>query len=109
MQPEYHQELVRNRVSGIITAPPVRVLDVFLMVAVKFCPGLVAAYVPGAPEPRQRWLQGLQQQGRLCLVMSLPKGSGGLKGVWVLMFASAMLRSQMVWGGGYPDSVFTLV
>jgi hypothetical protein len=114
MQPEYHQELVRNRgVYGIITAPPVRVLDLFLMVAVKFCPGLVAAYVPGAfvtdaPEPRQRWLQGLQQQGRLCLVMGLPKGSGGLKGVWVLVFASARLRSQMVRGGGYPDSVFTL-
>jgi len=113
LQPGYHHELQAFGRYGVVTVPPVRVCDLFVMLSCKFCPGVVAVYVPGsfvtdAPEPRQKWLQGLQREGRMCLVMGLPKGSGGQKGIWLLVFADAALRSVMVRGGWYPDAVFTL-
>jgi hypothetical protein len=113
-QPALYQRLAaQGQLDGVITAPPLRLLDLAVPLACRYMRSMGCFYVPGgfvtdAPEPRQQWLQQLQAEGRLCVVCGLPKGSAGQRGVWMCVFASRLVRSRMVRGGVYLDNVFTL-
>ena len=113
-QPGLYQRLAAGgQLDCVVTAPPLRLLDLVVPLACHYMRSLGCFYLPGgfvtdAPDPRQRWLHNLQAQGRLCIVCGLPKGSSGTRGIWLCIFASAQLRSRVVRGGVYLDSVFTL-
>jgi hypothetical protein len=113
-QPGTYQFLhAQGMLDAVVTAPPLRVAELAIPLACHYLRSVGCFYLPGsfitdAPEPRQRWLQQLQHQGRLCVICGLPKGSTGTRGTWVCVFANAAIRSRMVLGGAYIDNVFIL-
>jgi hypothetical protein len=85
----------------IVTSPPFDVLDIAApLIAVKA--GAVACiHVPGhwlsSPRvARQRWLQQLAADGRLHVIMGLPRGAAGRKCAWVLVFRTAYIKHQLL-------------
>ena len=85
----------------IVSSPPFDALDIAApLMAVKA--GAVACiHVPGhwlsSPRvARQRWLQQLAMEGRLHIIMGLPRGAAGRKCAWVLVFAARSIREQLL-------------
>jgi hypothetical protein len=102
-----------GKMDAIITAVPLKCLDIFIPIACQFVKSLLAVYVPAdylssGPEPRQKFLQEFQQEGRMCVVSGMPKGASNTRGIWVVFFASKQHRHILVRGGLPKDNTFIL-
>eukprot|EP00877_Chromochloris_zofingiensis_P000866 jgi/Chrzof1/10780/Cz05g11270.t1 len=101
-QPSYYQTLsAADSLHAVVTSPWFTVLDIVLPLAVLCATRVVCMHVPGsyltsAPVPRLRYLQGLQQSGRLMVIMGLPRGPVGRKCVWLVVFKNAWDKQRMI-------------
>eukprot|EP00877_Chromochloris_zofingiensis_P012150 jgi/Chrzof1/7189/Cz02g14070.t1 len=101
-QPSYYKTLsAADNLHAVVTSPWFTVLDIVLPLAVLCATRVVCMHVPGsyltsAPVPRLRYLQGLQQSGRLMVIMGLPRGPVGRKCVWLVVFKNAWDKQRMI-------------
>jgi hypothetical protein len=113
-QPMFFRKLEsKGKLDAIITAVPLKCLDIFVPMACQFVKSFMAIYVPAdylssGPEPRQKFLQEFQQEGRLCVISGMPKGASNTRGIWVIFFASRQHRHILVRGGLPKDNTFIL-
>jgi hypothetical protein len=86
--------------DAIVTAPWFAALDLALPLASAFAPIVAmlvsARHVTDAPEARQACLRALSAAGRLALILGVPRGVKGRRDVWLVVFASRELRSQLL-------------
>jgi hypothetical protein len=113
LQPHFYRVLqAKGVVDAIVMSPWFAVLDLALPLAVAFSRSVVACHVPGhfitsAHPARYAWFRTLKQQGRLHLVMGLPRGSMGMKCVWLIVFASSKLRSTILHATVRADGILS--
>jgi hypothetical protein len=97
LQPSLYQS---HRVQCIVSSPWFAVLDIAIPLAVLHCP-FAAFHCPGhyltnAPIPRQHYFSKLQSEGRLHVIMGLPRGATGYRCIWVCIFSDSSLRAKLV-------------
>jgi hypothetical protein len=85
----------------IVTSPPFDVLDIAAPLIALKAGAVACIHVPGhwlsSPRvARQRWLQQLAADGRLHVIMGLPRGMAGRKCAWVLVFRTAYIKHQLL-------------
>jgi hypothetical protein len=101
LQPSTYCELQREHaLDAVVMSPFFTVLDLALPLAVLFAERVVCCHVPGhyvtnAPPARMTWLKGLQSEGRLMLIVGLPRGPTGRRCMWLIIFATWELRHRM--------------
>ena len=98
LQP-YNYDWVSSQV--IVTSPPFEVLDVAAPLIALKAGAVACIHVPGhwlsSPSgARQTWLQQLAAEGRLHVIMGLPRGLAGRKCAWVLVFGTACIKHQLL-------------
>jgi hypothetical protein len=114
LQPDFYEHAVNlKKLDAVVTVAPTELLDLALPLASHFTPSVAcflvcSHFLTAGPAPRLKWLQNMQQAGRLCIVCGLPKNGGQDKAVWLCIFKTPQLRSLLVKGGRRKDSVFTL-
>ncbi|GFR48887.1 hypothetical protein Agub_g12071 [Astrephomene gubernaculifera] len=101
LQPGTYREAMKvYSYEAIVASPWFAVLDVALPLATRFAP-VVAFHVPGhyvtdATAARTKYLAKLQEEGRLALLLGLPRGPMGRRCVWVCVFATREWRERML-------------
>ena len=101
LQPGFYRRVKEAwHYDAIVGSPWFSVLDLTLPLAVCFAP-LVAFHVPGdyvtnAPPIRREYLRALQGEGRLALLVGLPRGRVGRRCLWLVVFASRALRERLL-------------
>jgi hypothetical protein len=98
MQPAFYHA---NPAQVIVTSPPFGVLDVAAPLLVIAASAVACIHVPGhyitsATKPRQLWFHELCKQGRLHILMGLERGPLGRKCAFLLVFATADIKNQML-------------
>ena len=98
LQPAFYQA---NPAQVIVTSPPFGVLDVAVPLLAMAASAVACIHVPGhyitsATRPRQQWLHELCKQGRLHILMGLERGPMGRKCAFLLVFATAGIKKQML-------------
>ena len=98
LQPAFYRA---HPAQVIVTSPPFAVLDIAAPLVAAAAAVLACIHVPGhwfasATRPRQQWLHDLQQQGRLHILMGLERGPLGRKCAFLLVFATADMKRQML-------------
>ena len=98
LQPSFYQ---LHPAQVIVTSPPFGVLDIAAPLLATVASAVACIHVPGhyvasATRPRQRWLQDLNEQGRLHTLMGLERGPMGRKCAFLLVFATAMIKKQLM-------------
>lgn len=98
----------------VVTSPPFDVLDIAAPLAAAAAAAVACLHVPGhyissATRPRQQWLHELQRQGRLHILMGLDRGPMGRKCAWLLVFATADIKKQMLRSGAGDMLTFAQV
>ena len=99
LQPRFWK--ARAGVDAVIASPHFAVLDIMLPLAVLAAQYVVCCHVPGhyvsnPTVPRQLWFAELQRQGRLLILLGLPRGAMGMRCAWVVVFRSAAVMRSMV-------------
>ena len=87
-----------NPPDAIVTSPWFRLLDLALPLAVLYATKVAALHVPGhyitdAHPARVRYLHTLHRQGRLAIIVALPRKHMGRRCLWIVVFASRTLRN----------------
>lgn len=82
----------------IISAPPVRLLDLMLPLSTRFALAAVCCYVPrswiaGACPARASWLRRLRREGRLLIIAG--DGAAPMQGAWLLIFTSTHAQTLL--------------
>ena len=90
-----------NPAQVIVTSPPFGVLDVAAPLLAIAASAVACIHVPGhyitsATKPRQQWLHELCKQGRLHILVGLERGPMGRKCAFLLVFATADIKKQML-------------
>jgi len=90
----------------IVTSPPFELLDLAAPLAARMAGVVACIHVPGhwISNPRvarQQWLQELAVQGRVHVVMGLPRGAIQRRCAWLLVFASSCKKQLMLQTGSY--------
>ena len=90
----------------IVTSPPFELLDLAAPLAARMAGVVACIHVPGhwISNPRvarQQWLQELAVQGRVHVVMGLPRGAIQRRCAWLLVFASSCKKRLMLQTGLY--------
>jgi hypothetical protein len=93
----------------IVSSPPFELLDIAAPLMVAKAGVVACIHVPGhwlsnPRAARQVWLQQLADQGRLHIIMGLPRAVVGRRCAWVLVFSSCALRQQMLTAAAAPLS-----
>ena len=95
LQPAFYTAAAMHArgMGAIVTSPPFAALDVALPLLVAAGSAVACVHVPGhyltsGVAPRFAYLRGLQQQGRLHVVMGLPRGPIGRRCIWLLIFSA---------------------
>ena len=93
----------------IVSSPPFELLDLAAPLLVAKAGVVACIHVPGhwlsnPRAARQAWLQQLADQGRLHIIMGLPRAVVGRRCAWVLVFGSSTLRQQMLAAAPVPLS-----
>jgi hypothetical protein len=109
LQPKVYR---KYPVQVIVTSPWFAVLDFAVALSVLHAP-VVAIHMPGhwmtsATVPRQQFLRGLQAEGRLHVVMGLPRSPMGHRCMWLLVFANQQLKERIVRFSHLKQGSFTL-
>lgn len=79
----------------IVTSPPFEVLDIAVPLLATKASVAACVHVPGhwVSNPRvarQLWLQKLAQQGRMHIIMGIPRGAGSTRCAWIVIAPSAL-------------------
>ena len=105
LQPASYKQLrsLYGRRTAFVTSPWFRMLDIVLPLTVLASPQVACMHVPGhyltdAHPARLQYLRSLLQQGRLVTVMGLPRSVMGRRCLWLLIFASALVRQRLMKG-----------
>jgi len=90
-----------KQVSVVVTSPPFELLDLAAPLLAIASSVVACVHVPGhwlasPPVWRQVWMQSLIQQGRVSLLMGLPRGPMGRKCAWLLVFGSSCIRHALL-------------
>ena len=85
-------------VDSIVSRPPFSLLDIVLPLAIPAVRVLACFLVPGhylttAHPARASFLRSLASQNRLHIVWTSPRGLAGRRHAWIIVFATASLRS----------------
>jgi hypothetical protein len=103
LQPETYSRIARQHgpISAIVTSCWFALLDLALPLAVHAASDIVCAHVPGhyltnGPEARFSWLSQLRHQGRLHLILGLPRGLMGRRCLWLVVFKDAATRRRLL-------------
>ncbi|GIM13919.1 hypothetical protein Vretimale_16977, partial [Volvox reticuliferus] len=113
LQPDFYRRVLELwPYDAIVCSPLFALLDLALPLAVLFAP-VVAMHVPGhfvtdAHDARRRYLKGLAKEGRLSLIMGLPRGRMGRRCMWIVVFASRSLRDKMLHEDARMDGAWVL-
>jgi transposase InsO family protein len=88
-------------IDAVVTSPWFTLLDLALPLAMAYAEMVVCCHVPGhfltdAHPARAAWLARLHRQGRMHVVMGLPRGVMGRRCLWLLIFASRELKAAML-------------
>jgi hypothetical protein len=86
-------------IDSVVTSPWSAALDLALPLLVASVATVACVHVPGhyftsAVEPRAAYLRSLQEQGRLFVVLGLPRGPIGRRCMWLVVFASSAVPRQ---------------
>ena len=110
LETEYHLDALQPgtyrtlqdelRIDAVVMSPFFTVLDLALPLAVHFAEQVVCCHVPGhyvtnAPTARMTWLKQLQAEGRLMLIVGLPRGPTGRRCMWLIIFKNKQHRDRM--------------
>jgi hypothetical protein len=103
LQPGFYTELRQQLgvVDAIVTSPWFAALDLALPLLVEAAASVACVHVPGhyltsGVEPRYKYLRELQAQGRLHVIMGLPRGPMGRRCIWLLVFRSSAVRQRLL-------------
>jgi hypothetical protein len=88
-------------VQVIITSPPFEFLDLAAPLMAEKAQVALCLHVPGhwltnPRVPRQHWLSGLQDQGRLKVLLGLPRGPMHQRCAWVVIGRDSQMLNQIV-------------
>jgi hypothetical protein len=97
----YKQVFGQHSVNAIVSSPWLPVADPALALAVSMATTVVCFHVPGpfvtnAHPARLAYLKSLQHEDRLMCITNVPKGSYEWRSVWLVIFASAASKAQLV-------------
>ena len=98
LQPAFYEQ---QAAEAIITSPPFDQADLVVPLLAEMAAMVAVVHVSGSwisspTAARQRWLQSLAAQGRVQVLLGLPRGPAGRRCAWVLIFKSSQLRAQML-------------
>jgi hypothetical protein len=84
----------------VVTSPPFELLDIALPLLAEKAKLLACVHVPGhwltnARVPRQHWIAQLQAQGRLLVLLGLPRGPTHQRCLWVVVGREAGIIRQL--------------
>ena len=87
--------------SGIVASPWFALLDLAVCAALTQPVDFVAFHVPchyiaSATPPRAEFFQRMSEEGRLLLIMNLPRSSYGRRCAWMVVFKTTALRDRLV-------------
>ena len=115
LQPAFYTAAAMHArgMGAIVTSPPFAALDVALPLLVAAGSAVACVHVPGhyltsGVAPRFAYLRGLQQQGRLHVVMGLPRGPIGRRCIWLLIFSTNAQRQRLLSPTCGKDTGFSL-
>ena len=115
LQPAFYAAAVKHKrgVGAFVTSPPFMALDIALPLlvaagAVVACIHALGHYLTSGVAPRFAYLRGLQRQGRLHVVMDLPRGPIGRRCIWLLVFSSNAQRQRLLSPACGKDQGFSL-
>jgi len=97
LQPQHYQ----FGPQAIVTSPPFELLDLAVPLAAAQAGAVACLHVPGhwVSNPRvarQQWLQQLAAEGRLHIILGLPRGPSHRRCAWVVVFRHASIRATML-------------
>ena len=101
LQPGNWLHWMRGKMDFVITSPLFVTLDVAVPIMAMFCKVLFV-HVPGtwvfsATDRRKAWLNKLKSEGRLQVIMNLPRGnSGAWRGCWLIIVADRQQRERLM-------------
>jgi len=114
LQPGTYRRVEQDhgRLDAVVCSPWFRVLDLALPLAVSFAGSVACAHVPGhyltdAHPARLAWLRRLQAEGRLALILGLPRGAMGRRCLWAVVFRDVATRRLLM--RYRPDTSLVLV
>ena len=98
LQPSFYDSVAPQ---VIVSSPRFDLLDLATPLLAAKAGAVACIHVPGhwVSSPRvamQQWLQQLAAEGRLHIIMGLPRGPAGRKCAWVLVFAAASVKQQIL-------------
>jgi hypothetical protein len=98
LQPAFYEQ---RAAEAIVTSPPFDQADLVVpllaeMAAKVACVQVLGSWVSSPTAARRQWLQSLAAQGRVHILMGLPRGPTGRRCAWILLFKSSQLRAQML-------------
>lgn len=103
LQPSTYHTIINKQgpISAIVMSSLFALLDLALPIAERHATDVVCAHVPGhyltdGPDARFRWLRRFQQQGRLHLILGLPRGPMGRRCLWLIIFASSAVKRRLL-------------
>jgi hypothetical protein len=115
LQPSFYLAAAKHRrgVGAFVTSPPFAALDIALPLLVAAGAAVACVHAPGhyltsGVAPRFAYMRGLQQQGRLHVVMDLPRGPLGRRCIWLLIFSSNAQRQLLLSPACGKDLGFSL-
>ena len=96
----------------IVTSPPFEVLDIAVPLlatkaAVAACIHVPGHWISNPRVARQLWLQKLAQQGRVHIVMGIPRGAGNTRCAWVIISPSILKLQPLLAHNQGPLLTFT--
>ena len=91
----------RHPAQVLVASPPFSALDLAAPLLAAAAGAVACLHIPGmwlssAHTNRQRWLQQTAAEGRLQVLLGLPRGPAGRRNAWVLCFANACIKERMM-------------
>ncbi len=103
LQPSFYTTMQRELgiIDAVVSSPWFAALDIALPLLVASAASVACVHVPGhyltsGVMPRFAYLRELQAQGRLFVIMGLPRGPMGRRCVWLLVFSSRDVRQRLL-------------